>query len=521
MSKDTSQSSNNNNIKDNIIDNNIIDKNTYVDFVETFAKNLYKTLDLLTRNPYYVPMYANTLVKDINMHPKKPTMTQLKEWLDNPLSHEKDLRDVALHLEDQIMQYKRSVYQFAKILSFNYYLYPISKVPKEEKDIEEYKKCKAKAYLWLKKFRPKEQFTKAWISTIEEGGKFFYVRESEKYIDLQEMPSDWSMIDGKCSVGFTYAFNMAYFCKIPQEAILLYAPEFAEWFKEFIIEQRKNNLMIYWKRMPIEKSVVFTFDDIHPTLAPPLMGVFKDALQIQEYKDLLKTKTQLSTYQLLMQEIPKDSDGKPTIDPTLAAQFVALVQAVLPLGVITASSPMKTESLKFTESQTQNNITGLGEELFWESVGISAVQFGKTSNSVATLKYSNESDYLFVNSFYEQCNRFVNYQLSLVTGKFQFGVKFFGNAYEIDEDIDRNLKAAQYGMPKKKLIASLGYEPYEYENLLDDENLEGLNDGSKLVPLISSHTISGNDVGRPSVGLNKLTDSGLRTIDKGSNIEKK
>jgi len=491
-----------------------VTENTFEGFVQTFATNLYKTLSKITNNQYYNPLYANSLVKDTNMHPHKPTMSQLKTWLDNPQVHEKELKDMGLYLENTVMQYKRSIYQFGTILNFNYYLYPLDKVPKDAPSIKTYQNSKDKANLWLQKFRPKEQFSKALLSTMEEGGKFYYIRESDKYIDLAEMPSDWAYIDGRSSVGFTYSFNMTYFLKMP-DSLDYFAPEFTEWYKDFLTEQRKSNCQSYYKRMPVEKAVVFTFDDIHAEIVPPLSSVFSDALQIQEYKAILKSKTQLANYQMLMQEIPKDEEGNPTIDPILASQFVALVQAVLPPGVVTASSPMKTESIKFSDTQTQNNINGLGESNYWKGIGIAGAQFGMDSNSAVAMKYSNTADYLFVKNFYNQCTRLVNYQLSLVTGQYNFGVKFFGNSFTEAEEIDEQLKVAQYGMPKKKLIASLGYEPFEYQNLLDDEALEGLNE--KLIPLMSSHTMDSGDAnGAPNKG-NDISDAGDATNAGGYN----
>jgi hypothetical protein len=104
----------------------------------------------------------------------------------------------------------------------------------------------------------------------------------------------------------------------------------------------------------------------------------------------------------------------------------------------------------------------------------------------------------------------------LITGKYGFAVKFFGNAYEEDNEIATYMNAAQYGAPKRKWIASMGYEPYEYNNLLDAEELEGLND--KLKPLMSSHTMNGNEqAGRHKKKVQDLSDSGASTLDHDSN----
>jgi hypothetical protein len=223
------------------------------------------------------------------------------------------------------------------------------------------------------------------------------------------MPSDWSKIDGDSSVGYTYAFDMCFFLKTPDN-LEQFAPEFVDWYRELIEEQKNSMFQAYYKRMPIEKSVVFKFDDDNASMTSPLISVFKDAMQIEDYKDLLKNKTELDTYQLILQEIPKDDNGKPTIDPIMASNFVALVQAILPNGVKTAATPLKSETFRFTDTQTQNNITGTGETNYWQQIGISGIEYGINSNSAATISYSNTSDYLFMKHMYSQFERFVNYQ---------------------------------------------------------------------------------------------------------------
>lgn len=494
---------------------------SYDEFVSTFASSTARTLNKILQSgtAYNNPLYANDVLKDINRTPNRPNSQDLRKWLDNPREFEKNLRDVSMFLEGAVMQYYRSIDHFAKQLSMNYELLPVMRVPTDATKKITYNNGKKKAYEWLRRFRPKEQFTNVMRGMLAEGGKYYYVREGKDFIDLQEMPQDYSYITDRTSIGWAYQFDMTFFYRYP-DAFQLYAPEFEYWYQEIADVIAKNPGNTIYVPMPPEKSVVFKFEDDNAVIRPPLSGTFKDAIEIQDYKDLLKTKVELDTWQIIMQEIPKDKDGKPTIDPKLAGIFVALVQAQLPNGVKTASTPLKPEAISFNQSQTMNNIIGTGEQNFWGSVGIAGNQFGSDSTSGIALKYSNLTDYNFVKHMYLQFERFVNYQLFLVTGEYKFKVKFFGRAMFEEEDKKEAIAFAQNGGSKRRLFATFGYEPYEVENMLHDEIDSGLND--LMIPLKTSHTMSDGDSqgGRPESSESSMTESGIKTKDGGYNEAK-
>lgn len=497
-----------------------VDNFSQEEFIANFANSYGRTFDKLlkTTHGYNNPLYANDVLKDVNLSPSRPSQANLKRWLEQSQRFEKELRDASQFLMANITQYYRAINHFATMLSYNYELLPAQKVPKDMKKKITYYNGKRKANDWLRKFRPKEQFITVMMGVMSEGGKYYYVRESDEFVDLQEMPQDYCYITDQTSVGWAYQFDMTFFYRYP-DAFTLYAPEFEYWYQEIAEKIAESPHRSIYLPMPVQKSAIFKFEDGNAGIRPPLSGVFKDALEIQDYKDLLKTRIELDTWQVVMQEIPKDSDGKPTIDARLAGTFVALVQAQLPNGVKTAATPLKPSAISFNQSQTQNNIIGTGEQNFWGSIGIAGNQFGENASGSTTLRYSNLSDYNFVRHMYKQFERFVNYQLSMVTGEYNFRVKFFGSSMFEDEEIDRALKLAQNGGNKQRLFASYGYEPFEIEAMLMDEIDSGLNE--LMVPLQTSYTMSDKgDGGRPQKSEGDLSEAGATTREGGYNEEK-
>ena len=487
-----------------------VDNFSYEKFVNNYAVTMGRTFERLLRSAtaYNNPLYANDVLKDVNLTPNRPTTANLRRWLNRPRDYEKELRDASQFLQGVINQYFRSIGHFATLLSLNYDLIPINRIPKEKKKKVTYYNCKERANEWLRKFRPREQFNRVMWGVMGEGGKYYYLRESDDFIALQEMPQDFCYITDQTSVGWAYQFDMTFFYRYP-DAFTLHAPEFEYWYQAIAKEIEKAPHISIYLPMPIEKAAVFKFDDWNAAIRPPLSGTFKDALEIQDYKDLLKTRIELDTWQIIMQEIPKDKDGKPTISPELAGVFVALVQSQLPNGVRTAATPLKPEAITFNQSQTQNNIIGTGEENFWSSVGIAGNQFGRSDKSGLSLKYSNLADYNFVKHIYTQFDRFINFQLSRIKGEYKFAVKFHGCSIFEEDEIKTAINMAQNGGSKQRLFTTSGYEPWQIENMLHDEIDSGIND--LLIPIKTSHTISKESSGAPPKNETEMTDKGLNT----------
>lgn len=492
-------------------------------FIKTFSHTLFNLLRQINSGNYYMPQYANTVMKDINISPIKPIVQDIEKWLLYPHLYEQQLSNLSQYLESIVMQYERTIYHFATILDFNYYIYPISPVPDpkiDKKKFNTYKNSKKKAIEWLRKFRPREQLFNVTLGVIREGGKFYYIRESDEFIDLQELPPNYCVIDGRTSLGYTFAFDMKFFLKFPR-LLSAYAPEFIEWFNDFY-EDYKDNKIISYKRMPPEKSVVFLFDDTRSARLNPLRALFKDVLDTQEYKSLLKTKAMLDTFKLIYLKVPLDKDGKPTLDRNLIANWVAVAQACLPPGAVAFGSPMEAEELKVSDNQSVNFLDTLSGKKFWENAGISPLTYGSPdARSVAAIKSSNITDVSFIDHMYRQYIKFINFQLYNKTGGFKFGINMFGDTFSRQETTDKYRNSATLGICKKEYLASLGKEPFEYEMQMDDVTMYQW-DTQAFIPLSTSYTMSpANSLGgRPPKPEDELGDAGDITRSAGSNIDK-
>ena len=491
-----------------------------LDFTASVNKYIDKFIQG-TKSGSYNPYLAESYLQDINMSPQKVDNKNLANMLANPHKYAKSLRDFSQYLENNIMQYMRTLDYFASIPTYLYELIPLDNATyiKSKGVWEEFQNSKRKVTKYLQKFQPKKAFHAISDNIIRHGVVFYYYKETADSVMLVELPRDYCTITGKNEYGWEFGINLTFFDKyVGLENSI---PELYEQYKVFCImrEAKSPEASKYvFYRMPMELGWCFSFDENKPDQSPPFKQLFKDTLAIVDYKDLLRTKVMLDTVMMLIQKIPFDKDTKrPMMSRPEAEQYVGMTQSNLPVGVKTTATPLDCELVNFSSAQTQNNIIGLGEANFFNSAGVSEILFGGDTKSALSLAYSTKVDFGFVEHLYNQYMNFLNYRLSLVSRKYRWEVLMYGNRYEDEEKLKTTKELVQSLNFPMSAIASYRYEPWQYENLIALEN--ELKTKENTTPIVSgtqasAQTLEDNKGGRPE-GVS--TDSGEITKEHDSN----
>lgn len=485
-----------------------------------------------TTQAYYSPFMGQNYMQMVNISPLVPTQADLSEWLKYPEKHDKQLRDVSQYLDNSIMQYKRAKDHFSKLLTMRYDMRAINK-PKSG-DTATWKSGYERCLNFLRIFNAPNQFTNVLDKTLSEGGIFTYLRKRNNKNNIEdiddmlliEIPSDYCYITGKSRWGFTYAINLVWFDRII--GVEYVVPEIYEYYKLFVkMRENKNipkNLLHNYQffPVPVENGFVFTFNPLRAQITPPFQGIFKDALAILDYKALLRQKTTMDTWKLIAQTIPKNSDGEPIMDAKVAAKVTQAIQQSMPTGAITFSTPFEITELNMQNAQSQNNIIGLGEQMFWRSIGVNGTIMDLGEKSAASLKFGLINDVGFVEHIYKQFEDFINLQLYLQSKIYQFRVSFYGNRYTEDEDVKRQAEMVRTAnMPVGKLFGLLGYQPFEVDAVLEQEEILGWKD--KMKPMTSAFNTKGftgdesKDQGGQKKNEAELTQGGAEQRDYDAN----
>ena len=489
-------------------------------YSESILNNINR-INVISSNGMYSPVQGQNILQQVNMNPRVPTQTELTTWLTNPPKYQKHLRDVSAFLDGAIMQYKRTLDHFAKILTFRQELTAATE-PTSAEENKTFLKSRIRCLDYLRKFNLNYQRHMIMPKIIRDGGFFAYFVEDDNFVNVIEIPSDYAYITGRWQWGWTYAVDLTWFDRLNGAEETM--PELYHYYKIFV-EMREAGIsgsaLAYYQYfpVPVEDGTYFTFDLLVAENVPPFIGIFKDALEINNYKALLKQKSALETWKIIAQRIPLDDKGLPQIPVSLAEKFIALTQSVLPKGTSTFSSPMEIKELNFSNGQNQNNITGIGEQLFWRSVGVNGSLMDLGDKSAASLRLSLINDGAFVEHIYSQFENYINLKFMIISRKFIFKLKLFGNRYTDKEDAKEyaNMVSTQ-NMPAGKLFGYAGYEPYEVIPTLKMEKLLKIKD--LMRPLESPFQQSQKEeAGRKPKDESELKKSGEVQRDNDSNVE--
>ena len=498
-------------------------KEQYIDLYSSAMANVINTANRLNSN-LYNPTMAQNYFQDMFVAPIKVDQKNLSQWLQRPEKNADSLSKVSQYLSNTVMQYRRAWGHFSSSLLYNSELIPLDKIPKKADEKKKYLETYEKKKKIVQKIRPKQTFRPIVDKIMEEGCAFYIINETSDFITLFPLPKKYCYITGRWSLGWTFALDLTFMDTLGNYKDMM--PELVSAYETFMEVRNVSGVssdtvkrMQYYPMNPL-KSWCFMFEQNKPDTSPPLKPVFRDATEILSYKDMLKQKTMLDTVSLVVQQMPKDKEGNLKVSYTDASMIAQMTQSMLPRGVKTIVTPCETEQHNFTNSQSQNNIIGLGEELFWRSIGVSGTLMGESSSSALTLKYSLMSDVGFIDHIYNQFSNFMYVQLNKSNKTYKWDMKFFGDRYSNDEQIKLYQSCVQgQNMHIGRLYAMWGYEPHEWENIIELESALGIKD--KMKPILQGSQMSSKDQskkdGKPKKDDTALSDSGMNTRDYDSN----
>ncbi len=512
-------------------------------FAEIALSRYNSKMEFLSSNPNlsslsgvgdknYNPLLAQGKLNDYH-ESLIPTQKKLSTWLANPNSYSSQLRKTSEYFYNASMQYRRVLSHLGEILLYNYTLNPIRKpLDDSEEELEKFMDMYYKGLEYLPKLNVKYNFPKMTIDALKSGVGYYYYVESEDFVSFLKLPSDYCYITGTWDWGYTFALDLSYFDDYGtrlKEA----CPELAKAYRKFITirEAQRGSLdeetltkSRYYMVGPLE-GLALLGDDINSSINPVAQGVFKDVLEIDEYKRLTKSKTILDTFKLIVQEIPFDKTGEPYVSVGAARKAVAEIKKILPDNVGVIGTPLSnSKAIDFTDgAQNRDNIVGLGEQQFWRNVGTSGMIMDTAQNTSKIVEYGLVNDHAFVEKVQRQLENFVNIQLMQMAKEdnspYIQKVKFFGNRYTNDTDTKNYLNLVQSAnMPVSKLFAYAGYEPFEVEPSVILENKIGLKE--KLSAIIPGAQQS-NEQGRPEMEDSEITDAAEDTRERDSGEERR
>ena len=509
----------------------------------------------------YSPIFGEQLVNDLYPHSVPYTRDKIRALLKDAEKNSFEIRQAAEYVRNNILQFERAEQYFISLFAFKYYLLPKRTLSK----FGDFKKSKEKVYKFLESLRIKEQFPRITADVIKNGCGFYLFSKKGDIFDFIRLPIDQCRITGvRSTFGMCFEVDAFYFEKLYQMGMVV--PEIYEYYKDLIEEKmspaerdrngeikrdKDGNIKRKKRKMGVNDRIFIPISPLHGccitadpykgTKVPLLAALLPDSLDILEYKNIQKQKSILETWCIIPQVIPYDSVEKPKVPLQLAKQTIALLQKSLPAGVVTFSTPLEVQNpITLQSSNTQENITGLGEQNFFSAVGIAGnvMGVGEAKNQ-AVLDFSNLTDFGFVSYIYDEFDSIVNLLIMIYVNENDWKVKFFGNTYRHDKEVkDASSMFSTNNLPAEYLGANLGFEPQEFEYMLEMGEKSKLKD--KMIPLVSQFQQSGNSQnttnkqqnnsnsnassdqgGRPQMDADEISDSGQQAREDETNANRR
>lgn len=453
---------------------------------------------------------SKLILRDLNDNQQSPsfykyTKDQIATFINNPYTNEQNIRNAVVYLYNVSSHFRRLIQYFTGLSDLSYVVSPY-KIDTSSTNPKTLKRNYQRVLNAMCSFSVKNQFAKILTVCLREDVFYGTMHVSDDSIIIQQLPSNYCVISSIEDNVPNIAFDFSYFDLNPGY-LSMYPEEFDVKYK---IYQRERNAR--WQELDSPTSfAVKCNNDILNYAIPPFVGILREIYDIEDYKALKMTKTELENYAILVMKLGINADGDWEMDLDKAKSFWRNLDSVLPEEVGSILTPMPIEKIGFEKSNVgDTDVINEAEENLFTAAGVSSLLFNNRKASGNALLLSIKADqamtYGIVKGIEAMVNRYIHNQ---PYGK-NFMVTFLDcSPFNRKEMGDAYIKACQFGLPMVSYFAaSQGMMQSELDGMNFLEN-DVLHFPDRFVPLHSSSTQSAeNDTGRPTKDIDELSDSG-------------
>lgn len=432
-----------------------------------------------------------------------------------------ELRKISQYFYYTSGEYRRLVKYAAQLLTFDYLVVPRTSADKFEKPA--FKKSFEKILSYVKQAGIEETSYEIAFAVVRDGIYYGYEQIlGNNQISLQQLPPDYCRTRYKVNGIYQIEFDNKYFDQFRLEEDKLDA--FAGFPKEFesYYNAYKKDPDMRWVALDPQFARAHLIDDAIPMFS----SVFNDILELDEYKNLDKTKMALSVYTLLVQKIPLNKDNELAL---YMEEIVDLHQNARKMiknpAIDVLTTPCDMEPLTLdsgANSRVERDNIEKATSMIYNSAGTPVALFNSgTGTGSIGLNLSVKVDESLMFPLLKQFERWYNNKFAELSPSFEFGMVFpLITIFNYMERATGYQNAATYGFPTKLLaLTALGVRQFDASFLLDYENLL-LDLSNRMQPLASSHTSSGTSkTGRPE-SEGPLSEEGDKTRDGEKNDDR-
>ena len=469
------------------------------------------------RGQLFASALTKILLRNLNNPTKSSTFyqytrDQISTFIKNPATNAAQLRNAVVNLYNASGHFRRIINYFAGLTDFSYVVSPVD-IGSDVNPEDIYDKY-AKTVAFLAGSNLKEQLSNVLITCFREDTYFCTAWVNKDGLVLQQLPSDYCQIASSDGGVYNVSFNFQYFDAYEAE-LPFYSPEFTTKYKQY-----KSDTQNAWLELDAPNSFAIKCNsDIPEYAVPPLIGILREVYDLEDYKALKITKTELENYALLVMKLGTNTNGEWMLDFGKAKEFWNNLDSVLPEQIGSVLSPMSIEKIGFADSgKADSDKISEAEAHLWADAGVSGQIFSSDITASRSLEISIAADQAMTWKVVQSIGHALNRILMAQSFSKLFRLVFLDvSRFNRDEYATMLMKTTQYGFPTASLVmATMGVEPLYMSglNMLETQVLR-LQD--KFIPFKSANTspAAGSDTGgAPMLDKTKISDEGERTRNK-------
>lgn len=342
---------------------------------------------------------------------------------------------------------------------------------------------------------------------------FGYLVETEFDRYIYYFPPEYCEIKTNIHGMYGYAIRTGSFSG---RKLALLPPE----LQELVISAKNANLS--YTIIPIEKSICIKYHEHFHYLYPPLFSLISNILDIDDYKDLAKAKTEQEAYRLIWMKIPTTDEGNLAMGDNVIVPFTNMAKEIVPKTIGVVPSPMEVQAIQFKSDQSERDKVEDATTQLYAEAGVSqSLMAGTSSGSELDTSIKVDSGDIF--RIYRQIERLVNFQAKLNRKSLfpSYLISFSMldiTVFNEDKAIEREFKLAQASVPNKmRLLAAAGINPAKMlGNMFVENNLLQLSESWTVLKTSATQSTS-EQAGRPTTNDSTIAKTTEVGRENGSN----
>jgi hypothetical protein len=425
----------------------------------------------------------------------------IETMLKNPYQYKKELQEVSEYLSvtegllKEILMYKSNP------LTLDHFILPLDMTKYSSKDKLE--KAELVTAKFLEKYNLK--YNLAWMlhRLLILGELFVYKIQGGSGIIFQELPSRLCKIVSCKNNVFKFAINLSAINDSNRDCFPDEIQNLAKKYHNGELKNDKNLMRDGYYRL-MKNAYAFALDTSGNSL-PYYVSLFKDLCILQDMKEAQRLSGILDNFKILIQKIPTDDDGNLLIERETAYMFNEALKSIVPEGVGVFTSPLEVEdvSVSNTGSNRTLNYVEQVRDTLYSSAGVNDEVFNGDKSSNDAILLSAMADTMLAKKVIRMFEIWINQELLDNRQTNNWKVKILTTT---EKDRETELQALTTRLTtyasKKMYLAMQGFSPLDAINVVKYENM--LDIGEEMKPMLTSHTLSGDEVeegdkgGRPS-----------------------